>query len=105
MIESGERVTEMGFACYLDNCRAQQPDYVELSFAPFRALRARAIVHRYTLPKTDIDLHKGNFLLVDSGGNYLKGTTDITRTVLLGGTATEQKTRLHAGAEGPHRAG
>lgn len=94
MIESGERVTEMGFACYLDNCRAQQPDYVELSFGTISGFAAHgAIVHYTATQKTDIDLHKGNFLLVDSGGNYLKGTTDITRTVLLGGTATEQQKR------------
>lgn len=93
-IEKGEKVTELSFADYLDQCRAQQKNYFSLSFNTISGFAHHgAIVHYGVTPETDIPLEKGNFLLVDSGGNYLNGTTDITRTVCLGGTATKQQQR------------
>jgi Xaa-Pro aminopeptidase len=47
--------------------------------------------HYHTKPHTNIPLKKGDMYLVDSGGQYLNGTTDVTRTIILGGKATEQQ--------------
>lgn len=91
-LEGDEKVTELSFANYLDQCRAKQKDYFCLSFNTISGFAHHgAIVHYGVTPETDIPLQKGNFLLVDSGCNYLNGTTDITRTILLGGNATEQQ--------------
>lgn len=93
-IEKGGKVTELSFAEHLDQCRAQQKDYFSLSFNTISGFAHHgAIVHYGVTPESDIPLEKGNFLLVDSGGNYLNGTTDITRTVCIGGYATEQQRR------------
>ncbi|MBR6041620.1 MAG: aminopeptidase P family protein [Paludibacteraceae bacterium] len=91
-MERGDKVTELSFANHLDHCREQQKDYFSLSFNTISAFAHHgAIVHYGVTPETDIPLEKGNFLLVDSGGNYLNGTTDITRTVCLGGSTTAQQ--------------
>lgn len=91
-IEAGNKVTELSFANHLDDCRSKQADYFSLSFNTISGFAHHgAIVHYGVTPETDIELQKGNFLLVDSGGNYLNGTTDITRTVCLGGNATAQQ--------------
>lgn len=90
-LDEGKKVTELSFADHLDACRAAQKDYFSLSFNTISGFAAHgAIVHYGVTPETDIPLEKGNFLLVDSGGNYLTGTTDITRTVFLGGNAPAQ---------------
>lgn len=86
---NGSKVTELSFANHLDKCRSEQDLYYSLSFNTISGFAHHgAIVHYGVTPETDIELHNGNFLLVDSGGNYLTGTTDITRTVILGGKAT-----------------
>lgn len=51
-----------------------------------------AIVHYEALPKTDVTLKAEGFLLLDSGAQYLDGTTDITRTIALGNLTEEEKT-------------
>lgn len=91
-LEKSEHVSELSFANHLDLCRSQQKDFFSLSFNTISAFAQHgAIVHYSVTPETDTALEKGNFLLVDSGGNYLNGTTDITRTVCLGGNASEQQ--------------
>lgn len=93
-LDKGEKVTELSFANHLDECRAQQQHFFSLSFNTISGFAHHgAIVHYGVTPETDIPLAKGNFLLVDSGGNYLDGTTDITRTVCLGGKPSEQQKR------------
>jgi len=47
--------------------------------------------HYHTKPHTNRSLKKGEMYLVDSGGQYLNGTTDVTRTIILGGKATPQQ--------------
>lgn len=51
-----------------------------------------AIVHYEAMPETDIPLKPEGFLLLDSGAQYLDGTTDITRTIALGELTEEEKT-------------
>lgn len=51
-----------------------------------------AIVHYEATPETDVQLKPEGFLLLDSGAQYLDGTTDITRTIALGKLTEEEKT-------------
>lgn len=85
-------ITEMQAAEYLDNQRKALEHYVELSFPTISAYGSNAAMCHYSATKeTDTQLKPEGFLLVDSGGQYLEGTTDITRTIVLGPVTQEQK--------------
>ena len=76
----------------LEEFRRQQEGYLEQSFAPIAAFGAHgAIVHYEPTKSTDIPLADNGFLLLDTGGQYLQGTTDITRTIGIGKLSGEQK--------------
>lgn len=78
-------MTELSAADYLSARRAEQEGYLDLSFDTICAYGAHAaIIHYAPTPETDIPLEAHGLLLVDSGGHYLEGTTDITRTIALG---------------------
>ena len=65
--------------------RAEQPLFKDISFDTIAAYGAHgAIVHYEATPETDISLKPEGLLLLDSGAQYLDGTTDITRTIALG---------------------
>lgn len=82
---TGETITEYSAAEYLDNCRAKIKDYIELSFNTISAYNANAAMMHYQASKDNCaSLKTQGMLLVDSGGQYLRGTTDITRTFALG---------------------
>jgi Xaa-Pro aminopeptidase len=53
-----------------------------------------AIVHYHASPESELPLEKGNLYLVDSGAQYLDGTTDVTRTVAIGAASAEMKDRF-----------
>lgn len=78
-------MTEMSAAEKLDGMRAQIPGYIELSFDTISAYNANAAMAHYA-PTADhcAELKPEGFLLVDSGGTYMDGTTDVTRTIVLG---------------------
>lgn len=77
--------TEMSLANKLHELRASQDGFLGESFDTISAWAEHgAIVHYEPTSKTDIPITEDNFLLVDSGGHYLEGTTDITRTFLIG---------------------
>lgn len=86
-------VTEWEAARYLDELRLGINDCEDLSFETIAAYGSNAAMCHYT-PKEDapVVLKPCGFLLVDSGGQYLKGTTDITRTISLGELTHEEKT-------------
>lgn len=87
-------VTEYDLSAYLANCRAQLPLYVNESFPAIIGFGANgAIVHYRPMPETSAIIKNGdgNILLVDSGGQYQDGTTDITRTIALGEPTAEQR--------------
>ena len=66
--------------------------YRDISFDTIAGYQAHgAIVHYEATPETDIPLKPEGFLLLDSGAQYLDGTTDITRTIALGPLTEEQK--------------
>lgn len=71
--------------------RKAQPGFVENSFDPIMAFGAHsALCHYSATPQTDVQLDDTGLFLTDSGGNYLTGTTDITRTVCLGTPSLQQ---------------
>jgi Xaa-Pro aminopeptidase len=87
-----EPLTEMGIAEMLERLRSEQPLFRGISFDTIAGYQEHgAIVHYEATPETDIPLKPEGFLLLDSGAQYLDGTTDITRTIALGPVTEEQK--------------
>ncbi|MGN0298906.1 MAG: aminopeptidase P family N-terminal domain-containing protein [Lachnospiraceae bacterium] len=85
-------ITEISASDYLANLRAQQDGFLDLSFDTICGYAHHgAIVHYSATPETDIALKPEGLLLVDSGGHYLEGTTDITRTIALGPITDEMR--------------
>lgn len=85
-------MTEISVSDYLAELRAQQDGFLDLSFETICGYAAHgAIVHYSATPETDVEIKPEGFLLVDSGGHYLEGTTDITRTFALGPVTEEMK--------------
>lgn len=90
--EVDEQITEISVAEKLENLRLDQKHYLGPSFNTIVGYAQHgAIVHYSAVPASDISLEPKSFLLVDSGGHYLEGTTDITRTIALGTLTKEQK--------------
>ena len=91
-----ENYTELSAAALLHRCRAAQPEFREDSFPAIIAYGAHgAVVHYEPTEETDVPLQRHGLLLVDSGGHYRCGTTDVTRTVALG-PVTAQERRMSA---------
>lgn len=89
----GGRETEISAARKLHDLRAGQPLYQGESFDTIAGYGAHgAIVHYEPTPESDVPLRPQGFLLLDSGAQYLDGTTDITRTIALGPLTEEEKT-------------
>ena len=90
-VEAGGQ-TEISIDKKLTSLRAEQPLYRDISFDTIAGYQAHgAIVHYEATPETDIPLKPEGLLLLDSGAQYLDGTTDITRTIALGPITDEQK--------------
>lgn len=83
---------EVTAAADLDELRAGQEDFLELSFPTISAYGANgAIVHYSAKKENCAPLKPEGMLLVDSGGHYIDGTTDITRTFILGPVTQQMK--------------
>ncbi len=92
MEKGRENLTEVDAAAYLDGLRAQLPGYLELSFDTISAYGANAAMMHYTATREHCaKLRPEGMLLVDSGGQYMTGTTDVTRTTALGPVTEEMK--------------
>ena len=90
-VEAGGQ-TEMSAAAMIESLRAGQELYRGPSFDTIAAYAAHAaIVHYEPSPATDAPLRPEGLLLVDTGGQYLDGTTDITRTIALGPVSDEER--------------
>ena len=77
--------TEISLSAKLTSFRAEQPLFMGLSFESIMGYAHHgAIVHYDPTPETDIPVKPEGLLLIDSGGQYIDGTTDITRTIPLG---------------------
>ncbi|MDR0566426.1 MAG: aminopeptidase P family protein [Prevotellaceae bacterium] len=91
-VDSGS-LTEIGAGEQLRRLRAQCPDFLEESFSPIVGYREHgAIVHYSATPESSIALGRDTFILIDTGGQYRCGTTDITRTLHLGAPSEQEKT-------------
>lgn len=100
-LEGGD-LTELGAAAMLEAIRAEGQYFQGLSFRTISGYAEHgAIIHYSVDESTDVPLRAKGIYLLDSGAQYLDGTTDITRTLLLGGKATaaqkEQYTRVLMG--------
>ena len=85
-------ITELSAAEKLEEFRRMGDHYLGPSFEPIISYGAHAaIVHYSATPETDIPLQPKGMLLADTGGQYLEGTTDITRTIVLGELTDKEK--------------
>ncbi len=90
-VEAGGQ-TEMSVSEKLTSLRAEQQLFKGISFDTIAAYQEHgAIVHYEPTAETDMALQPKGLLLIDSGAQYLDGTTDITRTIALGEVTEEQK--------------
>ena len=84
--------TELSLSKKLEEFRAEQPLFKGVSFESIMGYAHHgAIVHYDPTPETDIPVLPEGLLLIDSGGQYLDGTTDITRTIPLGPLTWEMR--------------
>lgn len=92
-IESGNsRISELTVAEKIEEFRSRQPDYVSPSFATIAGFNANAALPHYQATETDFSyIEKDGLLLIDTGGQYLGGTTDMTRVIPVGLPSQEQK--------------
>ena len=87
-----KKMTEVTAQNYLYDLRAAQADYIEPSFPTISAYQANgAMMHYSATDENHAKVEPRGFLLVDSGGTYKDGTTDITRTISLGRLTKEEK--------------
>lgn len=90
-VEAGGQ-TEMSVDRKLTSLRAEQEQFRDISFDTIAGYQGHgAIVHYEASPETDAPLKPEGFLLLDSGAQYQDGTTDITRTIVLGPVTEEMK--------------
>lgn len=93
-------ITEISAADYLEECRKEQGAY-DLSFTTIAGYEEHgAIIHYCATPESDVRLKPEGLILVDSGGQYNDGTTDITRTIALGKLTQNQKKHYTAVLKG-----
>ncbi len=94
-------ITEITAADYLENLRRQIPEFLDLSFPTISAYKENAaMMHYEATPENFKVLAPEGMLLVDSGGQYMGGTTDVTRTIVLGPVSDEIKCHYTAVAAG-----
>lgn len=86
-------ITEVSAAEKLEEFRKEQEGFIEPSFDTIAAYKENAAMMHYKAEegKSNYDLKKEGMFLIDSGGQYLDGTTDITRTIVLGDITQEEK--------------
>lgn len=87
-----EPMTEYSIAEKLESFRAEQKDFVGISFDSIVGFKGNGAIIHYKAPKEgSAKVTKNNSILIDSGGQYLEGTTDITRTLPLGEVSEDFK--------------
>ncbi len=83
---------ELGAADYLEKLRAENETFIEPSFSTICAYGANGAIIHYSASKEQFsEIKPEGMLMVDSGGHYYEGSTDITRTFVLGKITTEMK--------------
>lgn len=85
-------MTELSAARYMDQLRRDTEGFLDLSFPTICAYRENAaMMHYQATTKQDKEIQAEGMLLIDSGGQYMGGTTDVTRTYCLGEVTAEMK--------------
>jgi len=85
-------MSELSVTQKLLELRSRQDEYIGPSFQPIVAYGHHSAMPHYSVtPETDSIIGENGILLIDSGGHYLRGTTDITRTISLGNPTQQQK--------------
>ena len=94
-------MTEYSAAMKLDGMRAELPGFIELSFPTISAYNANAAMAHYEATEDNAaEVKAQGMLLVDSGGTYMGGTTDVTRTIVVGDISDEIKMHYTATVSG-----
>lgn len=87
-----EKISEISATEKLESFRAEGENFKGISFGTIAGYKEHAAMMHYSATKeSDYELKKQGMFLVDSGGQYLEGTTDITRTMVLGELTEEEK--------------
>ncbi len=87
-----ESISELSLSDKLNDLRSDQENYLGPSFSTIAAYNKHgALPHYSATPESDFILETDGILLLDSGGQYLDGTTDITRTIVIGEPTAQQK--------------
>ncbi|MEJ8553180.1 aminopeptidase P family protein [Tepidibacter sp. Z1-5] len=90
-------ITEMSATEKIEDLRKEQDGFIQPSFSTIAGYKEHAAMMHYSATKdTDYKLEKEHLFLIDSGGHYIDGTTDITRTIALGDLSDELKTHFTA---------
>ena len=90
--KAGTGITEYEAECYLNKLRKESENCFDLSFETISAYGTNAAMMHYSAkPESSAVIEKKGFLLVDSGGQYKDGTTDVTRTIAVGSLTPEMK--------------
>jgi Xaa-Pro aminopeptidase len=90
--QNKETITEITIDEKICAARAHQPHFISPSFGTIAGFNGNgAMPHYRATPESHADIQGNGLLLIDSGGQYLKGTTDITRVVPVGTASAEQK--------------
>ncbi|PSB24279.1 aminopeptidase P family protein [Stenomitos frigidus] len=87
---SGKTLTEADVAATVERFYAEEADFQGLSFNTIAGAGANSSIVHYGTPNPQRVLHSGEFLLLDSGAQYASGTTDDTRTLVVGDPTPEQ---------------
>ncbi|KIR03243.1 Xaa-Pro aminopeptidase [Lachnospiraceae bacterium TWA4] len=86
------QVTELEASDKIRELRSEQEGFIDLSFTSIIAYGPHgAIVHYHPEPESDVTIEAKGLLLADTGGHYKEGTTDITRTIVVGPVNEEEK--------------
>ena len=90
-IKGGEHISELGYSDMLHEEYASEEGFYDLSFTTIAAAGANGAIVHYGDASPEVDLQQGELFLVDSGVQMLGGTTDDTRTVIIGSPTQRQK--------------
>lgn len=92
-LASGDSITEADVAATIEGFYAEEAEFQGLSFNTIAATGANSSIVHYGTPSADQPLQTGQFVLLDSGAQFASGTTDDTRTAIVGDPTPEQMAR------------
>ncbi len=92
-IEAGQSISEADVAATIETYYREEPGWCGLSFTTIAATGSNSSIVHYGTPSSTQLLRQGHLFLLDSGSQYLGGTTDDTRTIVIGEPTPDQKQR------------